>query len=57
VRAAVLVAVVVLAGAALWNAGELHYRNCVEAAKHAVSSSGFGEPVPRRVAGCSRLPF
>jgi hypothetical protein len=52
---AVLLAAAILA-AILWGVSELHYDNCVEAAK----ASHGGDPfvnVPERVAGCSRLPW
>jgi hypothetical protein len=48
---------VIAVAALLWGVGELHYRNCIEAAKQAANVSGFGDPVGHRVAGCSRLPW
>jgi hypothetical protein len=59
---ALLVATIALAA---WGVGELHYRNCVNAAKAEGTSERqvdraingeHGATVTKRVAGCSRLP-
>jgi hypothetical protein len=62
-RALVAALLVVAVSALLWQAGESHYRSCVE--KAVVTSgistgSGFLGPTEetrRRIDGCGRLPF
>ncbi len=62
--AGVIVGLLILASV-LWVGGELHYRNCIDAAKAEIS--GLAQParafastdgtLSRRVRGCSRLPL
>ena len=65
------IAALILAVGVLWGAGELHYRNCVDAAKasgapnvetlqdkarRALAGESAGPTVRERIRGCSRLP-
>ena len=59
---AIVVAVLIVA-AALWGAGELHYRNCVNTAvaQHAIGDNPALDPAVERrqraIRQCNRVPW
>jgi lipopolysaccharide export system protein LptC len=63
VRIAAIAVGLLLALALAWNAGEQHYRNCVNAAQDRAAYRSYELPevnaarVNRARAGCSRLPL
>jgi hypothetical protein len=68
VKIAVLALLAVIAAGLLWGAGEMHYDNCVNAAKAraeavdrtdagSILESVSGDALREGVEGCSRLPF